>query len=118
MLSGPKGLSLLRKKESLRLPLFLQVNALCCPSGGYIAPLKQRHFVPLFLRIAIEEALALSIAERIQLVGDLWESISEIPEAVELSQQQRLELRRRIKDYRENPQIGISWDDLKSEIDL
>ena len=66
----------------------------------------------------LEEALQLSIAERIQLVGDLWESISEIPDAVELSEEQRLELRRRIKDYRENPETGISWDELKAQIDL
>jgi putative addiction module component (TIGR02574 family) len=66
----------------------------------------------------LEEALELSIAERIQLVGDLWDSIAEVPDAIELTDEQRMELRRRIKEYRANPESGISWDDLKSRINL
>lgn len=66
----------------------------------------------------LEEALELSVAERIQLVGDLWDSISEIPQDIELTEEQRQELRRRIQDYRKNPQEGISWAELKARINL
>lgn len=53
--------------------------------------------------------LSLSIPERIQLVEDLWDSIAMVPESLQLSDEQRVELDRRPDDYHRNPGAGSPW---------
>ena len=62
------------------------------------------------------EILQLSVAERIQLVEDIWDSIATVPEAVSLTEEQQAELERRLETYRANPNEGISWNDLKEKL--
>ena len=64
----------------------------------------------------LAEALQLSVAERIQLVEDIWDSIAELPYSINLTDAQREELDRRLEDHQKNPHDGISWDTLKSYI--
>ena len=64
----------------------------------------------------LEEILELSVSERIQLAQDIWDSIAMVPESHQLSEDQKAELQKRLKEYRENPNSGISWEDLKSQI--
>ncbi|MGH9897458.1 MAG: addiction module protein [Pyrinomonadaceae bacterium] len=59
------------------------------------------------------DILQLSIAERIQLAEDIWDSIVAFPEAVPLTNAQKQELDRRLLAYAQNPHDGISWDELK-----
>ena len=66
----------------------------------------------------LTDALQLNISERIQLVQDIWDSIARIPQSLELSEAQKLELNKRILSYREDSSDSISWEDLKSEIGL
>jgi putative addiction module component (TIGR02574 family) len=42
-------------------------------------------------RFARKDVLSLSIAERIELIGDLWDSMAEVPEAVTLAEAQNAE---------------------------
>jgi putative addiction module component (TIGR02574 family) len=58
----------------------------------------------------------LSVAERIQLVEDLWDSLTVTPEAISVTQAQRDELERRLQAYRDNPSEGASWDQVKAGI--
>ncbi len=60
--------------------------------------------------------MRLSIAERIQLVGDIWDSIAEESENLSLTQSERDELDRRLADYRRNPHQGSSWDRVRERI--
>ncbi len=64
----------------------------------------------------ISEILQLSIAERIQLAEDIWDSIAAFPEAVPLTNEQKQELDRRLQAYAQNPNEGISWDALKEKM--
>ncbi len=64
----------------------------------------------------LSEILQLSVAERIQLVEDIWDSIAIVPEAVSLTDEQKAELDRRLESYRANPNEGISWNDLKEKL--
>ena len=66
----------------------------------------------------LEEILDLSVAERIQLVQDIWDSIHQIPQTLELDEGQKEELRARLAHYRAHPETGISWEDLKQKIGL
>ena len=55
----------------------------------------------------------LSIAERLLLVEELWDSIAaDTP----LSDAQRIELDRRLADHEANPDDVVSWEEVQSSI--
>jgi len=58
----------------------------------------------------------LSISERIQLVGDIWDSIEEAPEAIPLTDEQKTELDRRLDAYRRDPSAGETWECVRRRI--
>jgi putative addiction module component (TIGR02574 family) len=64
----------------------------------------------------LSDILQLSVAERIQLVEDIWDSIAVVPEAVPLTEEQKAELDRRLESYRANPNEGISRQELKDNL--
>ena len=55
------------------------------------------------------DILELSVAERIQMVEDIRDSIAAVPEAVPLSEELKQELDRRLEAYRLNPDAGSPW---------
>lgn len=64
----------------------------------------------------LSDILRLSVAERIQLAEDIWDSVAAFPEAIPLTDAQREELDRRLQAHAQNPDEGISWDDLKNKL--
>lgn len=62
----------------------------------------------------ISDILRLSVAERIQLVEDIWDSIAAEPDALVLSAEDRAELDRRLADQEVNPGVGRSWGEVKA----
>lgn len=58
----------------------------------------------------------LTVAERIQLAVDLWDSLGEAPEILALTDAQRLELDRRLEAHRAKPDAAISWESLRQEL--
>lgn len=69
-------------------------------------------------KLDISDILELSIAERIELVQDIWDSIASIPESLELTEEQKLEIDRRIAHLDKAPLSSIPWNDLKAKIGL
>jgi putative addiction module component (TIGR02574 family) len=67
-------------------------------------------------RPTVSDLLHLSVAERIQLAEDLWDSVAAYPEQVETSDEQHAELDRRLAELDENPEPGESWDVVKARI--
>ncbi len=63
-----------------------------------------------------QEILQLSVAERIQIVEDVWDSIALEPKSLPLTETERQELERRLQSYRKNPDQGVSWDKLQKKI--
>ena len=68
------------------------------------------------MKISAADALELSVPERIQLVTDIWDSIAECPEQIELTDATRQLLRKRLAAYRTNPDAGSPWEDVKRRI--
>ena len=66
--------------------------------------------------IAMKDVLALSVAERIQLVEDIWDTIAASGEAVPVSDALREELDRRVEDHRLHPDSGTDWEHLKRRL--
>jgi putative addiction module component (TIGR02574 family) len=64
----------------------------------------------------LSDILKLSVAERIQLVEDIWDSIAAEPEAVALTEEQRQDLDRRLAEQEANPGAGRSWADVKARL--
>ena len=63
------------------------------------------------------EFLKLSVAERIQLVEDIWDSIvAENPDAVQLTPAQREEIKRRLDAHDADPDSAVAWDEVRSEL--
>jgi putative addiction module component (TIGR02574 family) len=62
-----------------------------------------------------EQAKKLSIADRILLVEEIWDTIAEENQAFELTYAQKRELDRRLESARANPEQGRTWDEIKAE---
>ena len=58
----------------------------------------------------------LSIEERIQLVGEIWDSIADEEGLFELTEAQREEIERRMNSYRDGHDHGIPWEVVKNRI--
>jgi putative addiction module component (TIGR02574 family) len=58
----------------------------------------------------------LSISERIRLVQEIWDSIAEHPEALELTDAQRAELDRRLAQHRKDPESAIPWEEVRRDL--
>ena len=58
----------------------------------------------------------LTVAERIQLAEDLWDSVAESDEVLELTDAQRAELDRRLKAHQDDPSVAIPWEVFRQEL--
>ncbi|MBK8984229.1 MAG: addiction module protein [Ignavibacteria bacterium] len=66
--------------------------------------------------IKMSNVLKLSVSERIKLVEMIWDSISEFPDAVPLTEEQSKELDIRRENYEKNPGGNVSWEQAKKMI--
>jgi len=57
----------------------------------------------------------LSVAERIALIGDIWDSIAAEVEKAPLTEAQRQEIDRRLAAHKANPQTAIPWEQVEAE---
>jgi putative addiction module component (TIGR02574 family) len=65
----------------------------------------------------LTELFAMSAAERIQLAEDLWDSVAAEPETMpSLTDAQRAELERRLREHAENPGTAIAWDEVRRHL--
>ena len=58
----------------------------------------------------------LTVPEKILYLQDLWDKIAEVPDEVEITDAQREELDRRLKDYEESPDEGSSWEEVRKRV--
>ena len=57
----------------------------------------------------------LPLAERVELIETLWQSIAEEGYEPPLTSEQAAELDRRLEAHRRNPDDVISWDSIKED---
>ena len=65
---------------------------------------------------ARDELLRLPLAERIELVEDLWDSIAADAESVPVPESHRRELARRRVAHRENPTAARPWEEVRERL--
>ena len=56
------------------------------------------------------------IQERIRLVEEIWDSIVDMADQVEVPEWHRKELDKRLAAYRENPDHNVSWDEIRKRL--
>lgn len=66
--------------------------------------------------VTVADVLRLSVPERIRLVQEIWDSVVEVPEAVELTPEQAEEIDRRLAAYEKDPTQSSPWPDVKRRI--
>ena len=76
-------------------------------TGGTLTPMK---------KALVAQILELSVAERMQLVEVIWDSISAAPESLPLTQWQRDELDRRLAEYEADPSSGSSLEEVFARV--
>ncbi len=64
----------------------------------------------------VAEILELSVVERLQIVEDSWDSIAADSENLEISDELKNELDRRMKAYEKNPEAGVTWEELDNRL--
>ena len=62
------------------------------------------------------QVFELTISEKLQLLEDLWDSISLTPEQIPILDWQKDELDKRKAAYLKNPDSGSSWESVKERI--
>jgi putative addiction module component (TIGR02574 family) len=65
---------------------------------------------------ADRDILDLSVAERIQLARDIWDSIAQVPESLKLSEEEKAEIERRLEAYHRDPDAGSPWSVVRDRI--
>jgi putative addiction module component (TIGR02574 family) len=66
--------------------------------------------------IQVSDILELSVAEKIRIVEEIWDSIAKDSDSFPLTDEERRELDRRLQAYHETPTEGIEWNQLKANL--
>ena len=64
----------------------------------------------------LEEIRKLSVAERLELVEDVWDSIVAESEALPVPESHRQELARRRQEHRDHPEDVVPWEDVRAQL--
>jgi len=68
----------------------------------------------------LEDVKKMPVAERIQFVEDIWDTIATVPakshESLKLSKAELAELDRRRDAYLANPDSGIPWEEVRAKL--
>ncbi len=80
------------------------------------AKYKVLHFPPM-VQPVLEDALRLPVAERIELVQAIWDSVVAESSAVPVTDEQRIELDRRLADAEANPADERPWSEVRASLE-
>ncbi len=56
------------------------------------------------------------LEDRLRLIEEVWDTLSDRAGGAVLTENQRQDLERRLDAYRDNPKAGSSWDDVKMRL--
>ncbi len=63
-------------------------------------------------KFSAADVLELPVVERLKLIEDIWNSIVEAPEALELSNEDKQLLDARLEGRARNPDAGSPWEEV------
>ena len=62
------------------------------------------------------ELRTLSPSDKLALVTELWDDLASNPEDIPITPEQIAEVDRRLEEYRKNPDLGSTWEEVKARI--
>jgi putative addiction module component (TIGR02574 family) len=65
-------------------------------------------------KVTVQDTLEMSVADRIKLAQDIWDSLD--PGSVPVSEAERQETERRLNEHERDPHSTIPWDEVKKQI--
>jgi len=65
-------------------------------------------------KVTVQDTLEMSVADRIKLAQDIWDSLD--PGSVPISEAERQEIERRLNEHERDPHSTIPWDEVKKQI--
>jgi putative addiction module component (TIGR02574 family) len=68
------------------------------------------------MTVSLEEILSLSVAERLELVQQIWDSIAATPDSLPITEAQRREIDRRLEAYERDPSQVGNWEEVRARI--
>ena len=68
------------------------------------------------MSILLEQALKLPITERRKLADEIYDSIVSGPDDLELTDEQKTEIDRRLADFQEHPDKVVPWEDVRERL--
>ena len=57
-----------------------------------------------------------SSSDKLALVTELWDDLASNPEDIPITPEQIAEVDRRLAEYRKNPDLGSTWEEVKARI--
>ena len=67
-------------------------------------------------KLPVADILELPVAERLQLLELIWDSITEVPDAVPLSPETKADLEARLAVFDSDPASGSPWEEVRERI--
>jgi putative addiction module component (TIGR02574 family) len=67
-------------------------------------------------RLTHDEIEQLSVAERLRLAEEIWDSIAATPERLPVTEAQRAELDRRLAQHEQEPSRAIPWEEVRAKL--
>ena len=68
------------------------------------------------MKSALAETMDLPVSERIRFVTEIWDSIADNPDAIEISEETLELLRKRLSEHKSSTDTGSSWKEVKERI--
>ena len=68
------------------------------------------------MAITSDEVLDLPVADRLRLVAEIWETIVEDPDSIELRPETKELLQKRYQRSLEQPKEGVAWEVVKERL--
>jgi putative addiction module component (TIGR02574 family) len=68
------------------------------------------------VKLDMEAIRELTVAERLALVEEIWDSISDDPTSVPTSDRQLAEAHRRLAEHDADPSSAIPWDEAEKKL--
>jgi putative addiction module component (TIGR02574 family) len=67
-------------------------------------------------KVTLADVLALPVDDRLTLIEEAWDSIAADQRSVSITPAQHEELDRRLDAYQASPEMGATWDEVKSTL--
>jgi putative addiction module component (TIGR02574 family) len=68
------------------------------------------------MAISVIDTLDLPVPDRLRLVAQIWDSIAETPEAIQLTPETKRLLAERLEAHKKNPTAGSPWAEVKARL--